>query len=76
LVDAERLAREALSLVEPTQFLNLHGEVLSDLAEILMAAGRSDAARGAAEESFRRFQQKGNQVGMSRSRKIIERVID
>jgi class 3 adenylate cyclase/tetratricopeptide (TPR) repeat protein len=76
LVDAERLAREALSLVEPTQFLNLHGEVLSDLAEILMAAGRSDAAHGAAEESFRRFQQKGNQVGMSRSRKIIERVID
>jgi tetratricopeptide (TPR) repeat protein len=76
LVDAERLAREALSLVEPTQFLNLHGEVLSDFAEILMSAGRSDVARDAAEDSLRRFEQKGNLVGASRARSILARVID
>jgi hypothetical protein len=76
LEEAERLAREALSLVEATQFLNLHAEVLSDYAEILTAASRSDMARNAAEESLRRFQQKGNMVGVSRTRTILANVID
>jgi len=71
LEEAELLARDALSMVEPTQFLNLHAEVLSDLATVLVAAHRNDDARHAAEESLRLFYRKGNLMGVSRARGIL-----
>jgi tetratricopeptide (TPR) repeat protein len=73
--EAERLALEALALVEATQFSNLHAEVLSDLAEVLLSAHMHDRAREAAEESLRRFSMKGNLVGVARSQDLLKRVI-
>jgi len=51
--------------------LNLHAEVLSDLATVLVAAHRNDDARHAAEESLRLFYRKGNLMGVSRARGIL-----
>jgi hypothetical protein len=42
--EAERLAREAVGLWEQTDALYLHGDALSDLAEVLEAAARRDEA--------------------------------
>ena len=41
---AERLAREAVAIIEPTDMLNQQGDALCDLAEVLAAAGRTDEA--------------------------------
>ena len=43
-VEAEALAREAVAIMEPTDALNIQGDALCDLAEVLQAAGRSNDA--------------------------------
>ena len=50
LEEGERLAREAVALAEETDMLNVHGDALLDLAEVLALAGRdarSELERGA-----------------------------
>ena len=47
---AEALARETVALLEPTDGLDLRGGALADLAEVLLAAGRTEDASGAAAE--------------------------
>ena len=42
--EAEALAREAVAMIERTDALNFQAAALSDLAEVLNAGGRSDAA--------------------------------
>ena len=45
--EAERLAGEAVALVEPTDLLSHHGDALLDLAETLRLCGRASAAADA-----------------------------
>lgn len=63
---AERLAREAVTRGESTDYLNMRGEAHADLATVLRAAGKAeeaDRALGAALDLFRR---KGNEAAARR----------
>jgi tetratricopeptide (TPR) repeat protein len=57
---AERLAREAVAIAEGTDALNLQGDALCDLAEVLGAAGRGDEAVAALEQALDRYDRKKN----------------
>jgi tetratricopeptide (TPR) repeat protein len=70
--DLERavaLAKEAVELVEKTDFLNTHADALYDLAEVLAVAGRPADARAAIEESVWRYAQKRNLPALERARR-------
>jgi len=60
--EAERLAREAASTVADTQMINRQGDVYTDLAEVLLLAGKPDEATAALEQALHRYERKGNIV--------------
>jgi class 3 adenylate cyclase/tetratricopeptide (TPR) repeat protein len=69
--DAEAFAREAVAEADRTDFVNDRAEVLLTLAEVLLALERPDAElrlRG----SLRLFEEKGNLVGASRARTLLD----
>jgi hypothetical protein len=72
--EAERLAHEAVGLVEQTDGLNEHAKVLLDLAEVLGLAGRRQDAAAAALEALGLFERKGNIVGATRARTVVDRM--
>ena len=65
---AERLAREAVEIVELTDWLNTRGDALVDLADVLRLAGRPAEARAPLDEAIHLFEQKGNVVAEQRAR--------
>ncbi|HET9674772.1 MAG TPA: AAA family ATPase [Gaiellaceae bacterium] len=58
--EAEALAREAVELIDQTDALNFQGAALSDLAEVLLDAGRVDEARATLGEALERYERKRN----------------
>ena len=60
--EAEGLARQAVSICEETDMLNVQGNVFADLAEVLSLAGRSEEAAEALEQALERYERKGNLV--------------
>ncbi len=58
--EAERLAREAVAIIDPTDCLNFQGEALCDLAEVLAAAGHTEEAAAALEQALERYERKKN----------------
>ena len=58
--EAEALAREAVAIMEPTDALNIQGDALCDLAEVLHAAGRDEEAAGALGQALERYERKIN----------------
>jgi class 3 adenylate cyclase/tetratricopeptide (TPR) repeat protein len=58
--EAEALAREAVSIGERTDMLDGQGNALSDLAEVLATAGRTDEAAEALEQALERYARKKN----------------
>ena len=58
--EAERLAREAVTIAERTDGLNYQGDAFCDLAEVLAAAGRTDEAAEALEQALDRYERKKN----------------
>jgi predicted ATPase/class 3 adenylate cyclase len=64
---AEKLAREAVRLSEPTDLLNTQADALSDLAEVLALGGRSTEAASTLEEASRRYERKGNLPSLRRA---------
>jgi class 3 adenylate cyclase/tetratricopeptide (TPR) repeat protein len=67
--EAERLAREAVDLAAPTDFLDLQATTLLALARILREAGSPEAA-GVAAEARAVYERKGNIVG-ARQAKLL-----
>jgi Adenylate and Guanylate cyclase catalytic domain len=59
-LEAQRLAREAVAIVERTDQLTLQGDALCDLAEVLAAADHSDEAAEALEQALERYERKKN----------------
>jgi class 3 adenylate cyclase len=57
---AEALAREAQGITEQTDALSFQGYALSDLAEVLVLAGRTDEAAGTFEQALDRYERKMN----------------
>jgi tetratricopeptide (TPR) repeat protein len=58
--EAEPLARRAVDLAEPTDWLTFQGDALCDLAEVLAAAGRVEEAADAYERALDRYGRKKN----------------
>ncbi len=58
--EAESLAREAVAITERTDMLNLQGDALCDLAEVLHAAGRAEEAGATLTEALERYERKRN----------------
>jgi ATP/maltotriose-dependent transcriptional regulator MalT len=72
VTDAEVLARQAVGLLKPTDFLDLHATVLLDLAEVLSTLGRPGEAIAATEEGLGLFKRKGNEVAAARARALLD----
>jgi class 3 adenylate cyclase len=71
---AESLAREAVAIIERTDGLNLQGDALCDLAEVLTAGGRSDEAATTLEQALDRYQRKRNLAMVRRLREELMQV--
>jgi hypothetical protein len=67
-VEAERLAREAAALIEPTDLLSQCGDAMLALAEVLRICGRLDEADRAARNGLAQYDLKGNTTAAKRSR--------
>jgi predicted ATPase/class 3 adenylate cyclase len=70
--DAERLAREAVSLLRQTEATVKLADALLDLAEVLTTSGQIRAGRAALEEAARLYEAKGNRVSHMRTQALIE----
>jgi tetratricopeptide (TPR) repeat protein len=72
--DVERAADlgfEALRIVERTDALTQHGEVLLDLAEVLSLAGRTAEAEECIERALKLFARKGNVASAARAKALL-----
>jgi tetratricopeptide (TPR) repeat protein len=72
LGEAEQIAREAVVRAEATDYLNVRGRALRDLAEVLSAASRLDEAVAAFEQAVDVYERKGNIVMASRTQGRLE----
>ena len=70
--EAERLAREGVAIAEGSDWPNLRGDALIDLAEVLMAAHDTSGAASAARGAIEQFERKGNTVMASRAWAFLE----
>jgi class 3 adenylate cyclase/tetratricopeptide (TPR) repeat protein len=66
--ESERLAREAVALLEDTDNVWLKGETLEDLMEVLERAGDLEAAAKARKAAIHMWEEKGNVVSAARLR--------
>jgi len=70
--EAETLARDAVTLIEPTDLLTHHGDAMLDLAEVLTTHGRTGEAGLALRKAVELYESKGNvaavKAGRSRMR--------
>jgi class 3 adenylate cyclase len=69
--EAEQLAREAVAITEQTDGLNMQGDALCDLADVLAAAGRGDEAAAALAAAFERYERKHNLAMTGRVRERL-----
>jgi tetratricopeptide (TPR) repeat protein len=69
--EAEKLAREAVTIAERTDWLNLQGDAQMALADVLRQAGRADNATEAARRALERYDQKGNVVAAGWARDLL-----
>jgi tetratricopeptide (TPR) repeat protein len=66
--DAEELAREAVEDASKTDLLNVQADAYSDLADILVLAGKTPAVPRTLEQALKRYERKGNVVMAERTR--------
>jgi class 3 adenylate cyclase/tetratricopeptide (TPR) repeat protein len=71
--EALRLAREAVSWYEDSDYIYLHGDALMDLSEVLDRAGEQIAALEASREALAKYQLKGHLPATARA---VERVAE
>ncbi len=67
-----RLAQRAVRLAETTDMLDLRGDSLLDLSEVLRLECKHAEARSAAKEALQLYEQKGNLVSAARARAALE----
>ena len=70
--EAERLAREAVLMLEDAEYPNGQGGVRMDLARVLRTAGKRADAGQAAREALVFFERKGNQPSAASTRNFLE----
>jgi len=74
LEEAAKLGFEALQIVERTDALTQHGEVLLDLAQVLSLANRLEEAADRIESALRLFTRKGNVSSADRARTLLSAI--
>jgi tetratricopeptide (TPR) repeat protein len=67
-MEAERLMREALALIEQTDNLSEHGNALMEFAEVLELAGRREEAAAEVRRALELYERKGHLVLAERTR--------
>jgi hypothetical protein len=67
------MVRAAAKLIEKTDWLNARAGVETDLAEVLLLAGREAEAIPRLQQALRLFEQKENKVGAARVRARLRR---
>ena len=70
--EAEALARKAVAIAERTDGLNMQGDALCDLAEVLASAGRPVEAAAALEQALDRYERKKNLAMIAQVRPKLE----
>src|SRR5215207_6346036 len=71
IADAERVARDARALVAATDLIELHADVLLELATVLARDNRERERRACVEEALELFARKGNLVAADRTRALL-----
>jgi DNA-binding SARP family transcriptional activator len=69
---AERLARDAIAILDETDTLNYQADCRVALADVLVAAGRADEAETALREALPLYERKGNAVASGRTRARLD----
>ncbi len=69
--EAERLAREAVDLVEPTDYLEMRADALVALATVLESANKETEARDARARALALYEQKGITVRVTELRELL-----
>ena len=72
LDEAEALAREAMAIIETTEYVLYRADALTDLAEVLRLMNRSDEAATTAEQARRLYETKGNVAAV----RNLDRLLD
>jgi class 3 adenylate cyclase/tetratricopeptide (TPR) repeat protein len=70
--EAERLAREAVQMLEDAESPQTQGEARMDLARVLRIAGKIGEAERAAGEALGYFERKGNRPSTASTRSFLE----
>jgi class 3 adenylate cyclase/tetratricopeptide (TPR) repeat protein len=71
LEEAERLAREAIEIIDRSDELSHQGDFRVGLAEVLGLAGRTDKSIPVLEEALARYEQKENRVSADATRALL-----
>ena len=71
VVDGERCAREAIGMLYRTDMLDDQAEAIVDLAEALGVAGDVAGASAALTQAADLFERKGNEVSLTRTRRLL-----
>jgi tetratricopeptide (TPR) repeat protein len=69
--EAERIARDAVRRSEATDDLNMRGDTLLDLGEVLSVAGEPDGALSAVEQALELYEVKGNSAAVDAARRRL-----
>jgi ATP/maltotriose-dependent transcriptional regulator MalT len=70
--ESSRLAHEAVVIAEGTDAIDLHGDALMDLAEVLRRTGEPEGGAAAVSQALGLYERKGNLVSAARARAAIE----
>jgi class 3 adenylate cyclase/tetratricopeptide (TPR) repeat protein len=71
LDEGKQLAREAIALTQDTDNIDLRGDALIALAEVLRLADRPEEAATVGEQALRLYEQKGNVVSAGKARALL-----
>lgn len=71
LTEAKRLGADAVRLAARTDWLSERADALLSQAEVLAIAGESQAARGALLEAGTLYEEKGNVIGIQRTKSLL-----
>jgi ATP/maltotriose-dependent transcriptional regulator MalT len=69
--EGEKLAREAVAMIQASDDLNSQGDAMIDLAEVLRLGGRIPEATEAARDALALFEAKGNTVSSALARATV-----
>ena len=75
LEEAELLARDAVAHARKTDFLVMHGDALSALAEVLDETGDAAGARVLLEEALELFRAKEHLIAIRRTKDLLDKLV-